>query len=83
MPDILSKYKEVNHGTPIEDDDDNMTKWNEIIDKIIDGFEASKELDDAHIKTNFEDYLAEVKLLERRRRKGMILFVKYYNDLWD
>lgn len=100
MPDILSRYKKVNHGTPMSmfdefglmngktefsDEEHNMAneKWNFIIDRIIDGFKASQKLKDAYIKTTFEDYKKEVKELERERRKGMILFVKYYNDIWD
>lgn len=98
MPDILRKLNEIKHGTPtclfekLPEDVYEYTKeqekrahdlWDSIIKEMIIGFEASKQLDDLYIKTTFEDYKKEAKELERKRRKGMLLFVKHYNSLWD
>jgi uncharacterized Zn finger protein len=34
-------------------------------------------------KQAWNDYLKKSKELENRRKKGMQLFVKYYQQLWD
>jgi uncharacterized Zn finger protein len=34
-------------------------------------------------KQAWNDYLKKSKELEKRRKKGMQLFVKYYQQLWD
>lgn len=52
-------------------------RWNKIIDQIVEGFEAHKEINDGYPST------ADRKDLEKKFDKGMKLFAKYYGNFWD
>lgn len=66
----LTTYKELDkHGCPPDVGD--MTKWNHIIQKMIDAFELMKEV------TCLSDK-EEVIVSE-----GLDMFCKYYRYLWD
>ena len=66
----LTTYKELDkHGCPPDVGD--MTKWNHIIQKMIDAFELMKEV------TCLSDK-EEVIVSE-----GLEMFCKYYRYLWD
>jgi hypothetical protein len=132
MPDILRKLKADKHGIPGEMFPDQMNitkeddiaaeiKWNAIMDDMIAGFEAARELseispawdelmDEFDKRYSEEDKLAwmtnnetyrekwnalEEELdfrakdqkwtndLEAKFHKGMLLFHRYYFNLWD
>src|SRR6185437_7285184 len=74
LPDALEQLKRA-HGYPSEFE--NQEPWNEILDKMIEGFRANDRL----VGFNHEstDRKADLKLW----KDGMKLFVKYYNHLWD
>lgn len=96
MPDILLRLKETKQGIPSScfdgvDWDKNggctdeeisiaLTKWNNEIDSMIRGFQASKALHDG--KYDYNDPTARVKLQETVDI-GLKSFVKHYGDLWD
>lgn len=52
-------------------------EWNEILNKIIAGFQANQKMMDIMIKTK-EEYKEQEKIWQ----EGMQLFIKYYNSLW-
>ena len=51
-------------------------KWDGILDTIIDGFKAAREIEDCRWPVN---YAAS----DERFKKGMALFVEHFFDLWD
>jgi len=51
-------------------------KWNNVLEKIAIGFEAELLMEDSFL-------LEEAKKLEKKRKKGMLLFVEYFGSLWD
>ena len=93
MPIWLRRLKETKQGIPLacfEKDDLFKTsispdeerkaeeKWNEILDKMILGFEAAKKIDelDFESKSQHEELMEQFNL-------GMMLFQEYYFSLWD
>ncbi|MBR3572270.1 MAG: hypothetical protein IKN99_03370 [Bacteroidales bacterium] len=66
----LIAYKELDkHGYPPDVGD--MTKWNHIIQKMIDAFELMK----------YTDCLSEEE--NKTFSEGITLFCKYFRNLWD
>ena len=57
---------------------DECHKWEDILGKMAQGFEAGLEIDDKMLYKG-DEY---DKLMEQYN-KGMELFVKYYRGLWD
>lgn len=86
----LKKYK---HGFPIEicEKYKNQSlapgvidllaekEWNEILDKIIYGFECTKLILNDYGELNNETRM----IYEQSRQEGFDLFKEYYFDLWD
>jgi len=73
------------HGCPTElyDDravDDECWKWDLILEKIAQGFEAIQELDD---KEWCDIPKSTKKELTKKFKKGMYLFAKHFRNLWD
>jgi hypothetical protein len=66
--------KEHLHGYPSGLTED---EWDEILEKIIIGFEANIKLDD--VEYNSAEHKEKLKAFNI----GMKLFVKYFNNLWD
>jgi hypothetical protein len=62
-----------------EDDEAAAQKWQGILQTIIDGFEASKRIQEEHLWSKSPEY-AE---LDAKFEKGFELFHKYYFNLWD
>lgn len=73
MPNALEQLKKTKNSYP-----GNLTvkKWNKILDQMIEGFEASIKKDDT---VDIKEY----KQLDKIQKKGLQLFVDYYDDLWD
>lgn len=82
--EILKRFKEKLHGFPISVGSEK--KWKHLIQQMIDGFEAGKRVSWA---TNWEgEHSAdEAMLLDRKDtkklNKSLLLFVKYFDELWD
>ncbi len=84
IPDALRCIKKHQGGCPsslanIKSTDKQwkkaQKKWDIILNQIIKGFEASKKQDDIVTHKKWEK-------LEKKRLKGMKLFVKWYHALW-
>jgi len=97
IPPIVRRYKE-GSGCPGELYDksrknDECWKWNEILEEIAQGFEASVWLSDIKfMKYTKDDYEGsyEMKMDKKARKemsekvdKGLQLFVKWFSALWD
>jgi hypothetical protein len=55
-------------------------EWNSILKQIKEGFEADIKLD----KMDFgKDWKRKWDRLEKKRKKGLMFFAKYYADIWD
>lgn len=89
LPKAIRDLKENISGCPSElYDKENKGKecerWENILEKIIQGFEASRSLSNLDFFT--EDNKIDKKKEEELNRKfneGMKLFAKYFNNLWD
>ena len=58
--------------------DDECRKWHDILEKIAQGFEATEE-----ISVNYLWKGKKFEKLDKQRKEGMKLFVKYSDNLWD
>ena len=97
IPAMLERLRDKGHGYPAEFSEEGdwpgakgggAERWNEILDTIIRGFRAHRELVDMDYVYDFERYNLEIHRpreedLEEEIKRGMDLFVKYYSDLWD
>ena len=63
-------------GNLIEDAEE---KWNNILDDIIFAFELCSD-DEWQYQCNCK---GAVNVLELKRKKGLKLFIEYYDSLWD
>ena len=58
--------------------------YNAMLDQIIDGFKAHREIDENDWDwTDIETCREKTKECRKRFEKGMYLFVKYYDTFWD
>ena len=60
-------------------------EWNKIIETMIEGFKAGRDLDYVMYKDfeNSEDMVKEYNRLYKIKNKGMKLFAIHYSDLWN
>ena len=63
-------------------------QWDEILDKMIAGFQASIDMDDVYITNEAGEYDSkatqkEYKRLEKIQNEGLQLYIKHYRSLWD
>jgi hypothetical protein len=80
--DCLNFYKKQKEGYPC--DFKTREEWLKVIDTMIDGFKAGRDLD--YVGHNFEnskDMVKEYKRLYKIKNKGMKLFAKYYDYFWN
>jgi hypothetical protein len=81
----LKQFKEKLYGHPFGFND--IDEWKDTIQQMIDGFQASIDIDDVHIiengAYNHKKTVEEIERLEKIRLKGMRLFTKWYQNLWD
>ena len=75
VPKAVKHLKSISHSHPV-----NLTpeEWDKILMKIAEGFEANQKWKELDFKN-----ITEAKKLEATFKRGMKLFTKYYNDLWD
>lgn len=71
---LLTKFKERTYSYPIELD--SGKDWAEIIQQMIDGFQANMDKDGINVD------IKEHKRLNKIELKGLKLFIKHYNSLW-
>jgi hypothetical protein len=73
----LYQLKKIQHGYPAE-----LTekKWDKILEDIILGFEAVIWID---MIPTVEAFNAQYPRLKIQRDRGLKLFIKYFEDLWD
>ena len=62
-----------NSGDGLEEGE---AKWDGILDDMIDGFNAAREIQNSYWPGTYDETVA-------RFRRGMALFVEHYFDLWD
>ena len=81
----LRKWKD-GHPAHLKD----VETWHKILDEIIDGFEAHKEMcsndyfvEDSNGKYDKQNSKILEARMQKRFDKGMKLFHKYYFNLWD
>ena len=77
MPDALRQLKNQKHGIPIEFLD-STEEWDVIMDTMIAGFEAARDIQEFNFETN-----QECEVLLDIWQKGGTLFVKHFFSLWD
>jgi hypothetical protein len=61
---------------------DTFKHWKKTVQAMAKGFEASRAMDDIEYKS-VRDHRKKWKALDKKRKQGMELFVKYYHHLWD
>lgn len=77
----LKRFKEVNNGFPAREEASTFEDWDQIIDKMIFAFEVYAR--GAWNKDEIADELnISLSELESRCQEGLILFGKWYRDLW-
>jgi hypothetical protein len=74
--EIFDKYE---HLSIEERDKATQKEWNEILDRIIEGFDAAKVLLDMYCELDEK----ERKDIEQIRQRGFDLFKEYFFNLWD
>jgi hypothetical protein len=81
--DCIKFYKKEGDGYP--KDFKNREEWVKILDDILLGFQIKKELYDINVDEfeSEDDFIKEYKHLEKIKIKGMKLFSKYYDCLWN
>jgi len=94
IPSALRRLKEMNSSCPSDLYDekkvnDEFHKWNEILEEIAQGFEATKNPDCMYWDKAKEGYM-EMKYDKKKSaqqakkfERGMDLFKEYYYNLWD
>jgi len=94
---MLKQLKENQHGYPGHGEADTPEKWDAILDKMVEGFEAGKRIaDDEYLVETNADILYrrptrdEVRSWVRKSKadqkifnNGMKLFSKWFWALWD
>jgi hypothetical protein len=55
--------------------------WQGVLKDIENGFLAHKKIDEINFPV--KNYLKNLEKLEKARNKGLALFIKYYQHLWD
>lgn len=97
MPPMLQKFKADTHGYPGWGQAATPEKWDALLDKMVEGFEAGKRVvdDDYYLTTNAdiltrkptrEEVLSWVELAKADHKifsVNMKLFVKWFFHLWD
>jgi hypothetical protein len=79
MPGALKQMIKYGNSYPGHGEANTPKKWKEIVKKIIVGFEASKKIADF----DFNSKNNEIKRLQTTQIKGLKLFIKWFDALWD
>lgn len=75
---LLTKLRDDGHSHPV-----NLTtdKWAAIITEMIEGFQAHLEIGEIDFRD--EDWKEQEAALRKKFERGMRLFTKWYDHLWD
>lgn len=76
----LKRLQEVKHGYP-----SNITQeeWDDILNKIIRAFEIVLIEDDFYGHGNVDEWQEHRKIYDKKKKEGLELFAKYFDNLWD
>lgn len=77
MVPMLKELKENHCGTPAQLTEE---EWDTILQQMIDGFQAKLDKDDIAPSGT---YLEEWNRLDEIQKKGLQLFIKHFDSLWD
>jgi len=77
LPKALRQLAKETHGAPNDLFDGTGERWEKVLETMAQGFEARNIIDE-----NLPEKEEEERL-ERIANKGLLLFVKYFKDLWD
>lgn len=90
IPGLLRLLKANLHGAPgdiYDDEAENpMWKWEEMLDEMIEGFEAAKSiLEHEYMRDSYEreEWEPKLKELQDKYDRGMDLFKEHFFQLWD
>ena len=75
LAEAIEHLRKHNHGYPPELTEQ---KWDTILAQMVEGFKANLRVDDFDYSDS-----TEFEVLQERAKRGMKLFVKYRNHLWD
>jgi hypothetical protein len=78
-PEIWKKYDKVNDLCLEDKELGASEEWNQILDKIIEGFDSAEVMLEFGYELEHEEYME----CERIRREGFDLFKEYFFNLWD
>jgi hypothetical protein len=81
--DCLNFYKKSKDGYPC--DFKTREEWNNIIETMIEGFKAGRDLEYIYYKKfkSDDELVEEYNRLRKIKDKGKKLFAKYYDNLWS
>lgn len=79
LPQMIRQLRNELHGHPVKL---TKKKWTTILSAIADGFEAYWLIRNATF-TDEKSFKKQQKILDKKFKVGMSLFVKYFSDLWD
>jgi hypothetical protein len=75
---MISNLRDNAHGYP--GNLGGMPEWVDILNEIVDGFEAKRELNESALSWSDP---AAAQRLEAKFERGMELLTKYWSSLWD
>lgn len=83
LPQALKRLRDNSRGCPPElfdktNKDDNCHKWNDILNEIIDGFEAYRKFEESCVTD-----IKKEKEVNEKVRKSCELLGKWFGSLWD
>jgi len=88
MPTALRQLAKNTHSYPCsfigKDSNKDFKKWQKTLDKMATGFEINDKCDDlimSGIPT--KEYIKKSKIMYKKEKECLELFIKYYHDLWD
>ncbi len=82
LPQALKRLRDNSRGCPSElfdeTNEDNCHKWKDILNEIIDGFEAYRKFEESYITD-----IKKEKEVDEKVRKSCELLGKWFGSLWD
>ena len=85
LPQALKRLRDNSRGCPPElfdvtdiTHEDNCHKWKDILDEMIDGFEAYRKFEDSYITD-----IKKEKEVNEKVRKSCELLGRWFGSLWD
>lgn len=79
----LTALRDMAHGYPDCEEIPTMEKWKQVLDAMIDGWQAMVDYDNSDFWETPEEWKAHTDACMARFNLGTSLYVKYYTSLWD